>query len=683
MFTQQILIRILAVSVFMGINANYALSSDAEKTGVTLEEEMRWLQAEATVFLASRSEQKVSETAAAVFVITQEDIRRSGVTNIADALRLVPGLHVARIDSNIWAVSSRGFSDLFTNKLLVLMDGRTIYTPLFAGVYWEREDTLLESIERIEVIRGPGAALWGANAVNGIINIVTKDAKDTQDGFVSIGGGSEERGFGSLRFGKKIGDTGYYRWYVKYSDRDDFMSDEVPDTMDSWDILQGGFRLDRDITDRDSLTLQGDIYSMDSGDLENVATPYPPFAKMMYVSRDADGRNILGRWKRTFSDTSDMILQLYYDYAKVYTLFYEPFEPCIQTYDLDFQHRFRMTDAQELIWGFGYRLVSDDIANSTTLSINPPGRDAAVYSSFLQDEITLKKDYLKLTLGSKFEHNYYSGFEIQPSGRLLWTPDEQQTVWTSVSRAVVTPSRAQFDIDSCYTNPIPPNTPLLNPSPLWLITKLSGNRDFKSEELIAYELGYRFNPSERFSLDTASFYNDYDKLQTYEMGAPQLIGAPPTYAVIPVTVGNKMTGETYGIELSAQWLAKQWLRFNAAYSYLYMNLHLASDSADRSSESTEKASPKNQVRLTSSMDLPRQVKLDTILRYVDNLPAHKIGSYLEMDLSLRWKPRENVEVSLFGQNLLDKHHPEFPGSLFGLPLTEVERGVYTKMQWKF
>ncbi len=674
------LMKIIVILVFVVSNANYSLA-DGETTGTTLEEELRWLQAESIVFIGSRHEQKVSEVPAAVFVISQEDIKRSGVTTIPDALRLVPGLHVARIDSNIWAVTSRGFSDRFTNKLLVLIDGRTIYTPLFAGVYWEREDTLIEDIERIEIIRGPGAALWGANAVNGIINIITKNAKDTQGGFVVAGGGSEERGFGSIRFGGKPNDKTYCKGYVKYSDRDDFTSAEVKDTMDSWDIVQGGFKIDRNITDRDSLTLQGDIYNMDGGDLENVATPFPLFANMMYVSREADGRNIMGRWKRTFSDTSDMILQLYYDYGKVYSVFYEPFEPCIKTYDVDFQHRFQLSDDQDIIWGLGYRLVSDDIATSSTLSINPSSRDAALYSAFLQDEIILKKDRLKLTLGSKFEDNYYSGFEVQPSGRLLWTPNERHTIWTSISQAVVTPSRARFDTDPCYTNPLRPPNPLSNT--LWAITKLSGNRNFESEELIAYELGYRVKPSDRLSLDVASFYNDYDKLQTYEMGLPFLVTVPTPFLAIPVTLGNKMSGETYGIELSSQWLAKQWLRFNAAYSYLYMNLHLASDSTDPLSESMEKASPKNQFRLSSSMDLPRNVELDAVLRYVDNLPAHKIHSYTEMDLCLGWKPLENVKVSLVGQNLLDKHHPEFPGNLFGLPLTEVERGVYAKVRWEF
>lgn len=679
------LIKILVLTVFLVINADYSLSEEG-KTNVSLKEELRWLQAEAIVSIASRHEQRVFETTAAVFVITQEDIRRSGVTSIAEVLRMVPGFHVARINSNIWAISSRGFSDRFTNKLLVLIDGRTIYTPLFAGVFWDREDTLLDDIEKIEVIRGPGAALWGANAVNGIINIITKNAEDTQGGLIVAGGGSEERDFRSLRFGGEIGGKTYCKGYVKYFDRDNFTSAYVKDTMDDWNMLQGGFKIDRNITDKDSLILQGDIYRTKSGDLENVITPFPPFLNRKYVPRKYDGKNILSRWKHTFSDTSDMNLQLYYDYAKVNSIFFDHgdcFKPSIKTYDIDFQHRFRLKDRQEMIWGLGYRLVSDDIINSSNLSMSPRCRDASLYSAFLQDEITLIRDRLKLTLGSKFEDNDYSGFEIQPSGRLLWTPHERHTLWTSISRAVVTPSRARSDMDLCY-NASPPNSPL-NPAPLWVISKLLGNKDFKSEELLSYEVGYRVKSLDRLTIDITSFYNVYDKVQTYEIGQRSIVmvGTTPSFITVPVTLDNKMSGETYGIELLAQWLAKQWLRFNVSYSYLHMDLHLASDSKDRTSESSEKANPKNQFRLASSIDLPLNMELDAVLRYVDDLPTYNINDYVEMDLCLRWNLLKNLEVSLMGQNLLNKSHLEFKERLFGVPLTEVERSVYGKVQWKF
>lgn len=441
------------------------------------------------------------------------------------------------------------------------MDGRTIYTPIFSGVFWNTRDAMLEDVERIEVIRGPGAAMWGANAVNGIINIITKSAEDTQGGLISAGGGDEERGFGSLRYGGKMSDRVYYRSYVKYFNRDEFIGSSGENPNDEWDALQGGFRMDGDITDMDSFTLQGDIYDGDGGDLEDVTVPFPPYLLRRNVDTKFSGGNILGRWKHTFSDTSDMALQLYYDRTEEQFNFLDNFRLVVNTFDMDFQHRFQINNRQDLTWGFGFRYISDDINNASNVSFDPASRDTQLYSAFVQDEIALIKDRLKFILGSKIEHNDYTGFEIQPSGRILFTPHERHTVWTSISRAVRTPSRIDDDTSSFYMSPLPPGA--LFPGSPTALYSIIGDRDFDSEELIAYEIGYRFQPKDDLFIDIAVFYNDYDNLKTYEVGTPFLdISSASPFLVIPAIVDNKMNGETYGIELSAQWQALEWWRLH-------------------------------------------------------------------------------------------------------------------------
>jgi iron complex outermembrane receptor protein len=613
----------------------------------------------------AKKEQKVSATAAAIYVITEEEIRRSGVTTIAEALRLAPGVTVSRIDGNSWAIGIRGFGSGLSRSVLVLIDGRSVYTPLFAGVFWEVQDTLLEDIDRIEVIRGPGGTIWGANAVNGVINIITKSATETQGLLATAGGGSEEKGFGSLRYGGKIGQNFSYRFYGKGFRRDGQFTPHLSDA-DDWQQGQGGFRTDWNLPEGNSLTVQGDMYQGKARMRDQVSSFSAPFSTIVEKDTGLSGMNLLGRWSRTLSDTSDFALQIYYDrtYRRE-----ARWRERRHTVDIDFQHRFKITERQELNWGLGYRYTSDDTESVPTLVISPENRVANLFTAFLQDEIVLVPDHWRLTLGSKFEHNDYSGFEFQPSGRLLWTPTERQSVWASVSRAVRTPSRVDTDIAaSVAPNPGVP-----------AFARLLGNKDFDSETLLAYELGYRVKATDRFSVDLAAFYNSYDNLLSVETGAlflePPLA---PTRFVLPLQFDNKMKAKVYGLEIAADWRWLDWWRWRFAYSYLHMDLTRKAGSNDViTAPGTEGGSPQNQVSVTSFVNLPGNLELDGAFRYVDTLPGVNVRSYFNLDLRLGWHVTKNVELSLVGQNLLAGHHAEWSGG------TKIQRGIYTKATWRW
>jgi iron complex outermembrane receptor protein len=670
-----VLLLLCMITVSWADNPNANQGQQTDLTTLSLEQLMN-----IEVTSVAKKAQKVSDAAAAIFVITQEDIRRSGVTSIPDALRLAPGMQVARIDSNKWAISSRGFNGRFANKLLVLMDGRTVYTPAFSGVYWEVQDTLLDDVERIEIIRGPGATLWGANAVNGIINIITKKAWDTQGGLVTAGGGTEERGFGAMRYGARLGDDAFVRVYAKYFNRDGFVDPTGTDTDDDWDVVRGGFRLDWQASEHDTLTLQGDLYNGNASQMLTLPALTAPFSLTVNDDIDFLGVNLLSRWQHTFSSTSDMTVQLYYDRTdREEALFVEESR---DTIDLDFQHRFTMGARQEIIWGFGYRYTHDDVTNTFFASITPDSRGNHLFSAFVQDDIILIQDRLRLTLGSKFEHNDYTGFEVQPNARLLWTPHTRHTVWAAVSRAVRTPSRGENDV-RFNRLVIPPGTPMLNPGPLPALVALIGDDDFKSEVVLAYELGYRLRPLDRLSVDIAVFFNDYDNLRTVEPGAPFVETDPaPPHVVVPAIFDNKMHGESYGVELMVDWRPWDWWRMQVTYTYLQLDLDVDRDSLDTGAVEVEGHSPHHQFSFRSSLDLPWALEFDAWLRYVDDLPNLDVGSYVTLDLRLAWRPLKQLELSIVGQNLIASRHLEFVQESFPFP-TEIERSVYGKITWRF
>ncbi len=671
-------ILIFAVLCFFLLSFPVHARSDVKQIDITelsLEELM-----DMKITSVSKKPQKMYDAAAAVFVITQDDIRRSGVTSIPEALRLAPGLEVARIDANKWAITSRGFNGRFANKLLVLIDGRSVYTPLFSGVFWQMKDTMLEDVERIEVIRGPGATLWGANAVNGVINIITKNAAETRGGLVSARIGTEDKGSGSIRYGAKVGEDAYFRVYAKYTDRDNAVFASGSDANDNWDLVRSGFRLDWESSEDDSWTLQGDVFGGNNRQTVTEPSLSAPYSKTFQDNNRIGGGNILTRWKHVFSESSDMALRVYYDRTEHEdTTLREDRD----TFDIDFQHRFALGESQEILWGGGYRFTSGDIGNRFSVALDPDSRKDHLYSAFVQDDITLLKDQLRLTIGSKFEHNDYTGFEYQPNARLLITPDSHHTIWAAVSRAVRTPSQVEHNA-RINTSVVPPGTSQ-NPSALPVLLTAQGDDDFKSEELTAYEVGYRVLATDNLFVDIATFYNVYDNLRTLETGATSLEASPaPLHLVLPSTIGNKMSGETYGAELAADWRPMDGWRLQATYSYLRILLHLDDGSTDTISESAEDESPRNQFSLRSSMDIARDVEFDLWLRYVDDLPSLNVDSYVSLDARLGWNLRKNLVLSIVGRNLLDNRHPEFGTPLFVNTLpTEVERSVYGKIEWGF
>src|SRR6266566_1292907 len=590
----------------------------------------------------SKRPEKLSQAASAIQVITQEEIRRSGVTSLPEAQRLASNLEVAQVDSHEWAISARGFNGTTANKLLVLIDGRSVYTPLFSGVFWDVQDTLLEDVDRIEVITGPGATLWGANAVNGVINILTKSARDTQGLLLYGGGGTEQRAFGGIRYGGQLSTNAYYRIYTKYFDRDDTPLPNGADGQDAWQMGQGGFRVDWYPGEVNQLTFQGDGYG---GAINQAANGDIRVA----------GGNLLGRWSHTFSEASDLKAQFYYDrtHRKVPLTFAED----LDTYDFDLQHRFPLAERQDIVWGLDYGLSEDRVANTPNFAFLPAKLSFQLFSAFAQDEITLVRDRLRLTLGTKFEHNDFSGFEFQPSGRLSWTVTSRQTLWAAISRAVRTPSRIDTDFF------VPANPPFA----------LAGGPKFVSEELLAYELGYRVRPIDQLSFSLATFYNDYSNLRSLEPGPP-------------IIIGNGLKGETYGAELAGSYQTTSWWRWQAGYTYLQEHIRLKSGSMDFNQGRGEGSDPQNQFSIRSSMDLPGRLTLDAALRYVDVL--HNIAngvrgtvpSYVELDARLSWTPIENLELSVVGQNLLHSEHPEF-----GFPTSrhEIQRGGFVKVTWRF
>jgi iron complex outermembrane receptor protein len=625
------------------------------------------------VTTVSKREEKLSKTAAAIFVITQEDIRRSGATNIPDLLRMVPGMEVAQVDANSWAISCRGFNDLFANKLLVMIDGRSVYDETFAGVSWDLQDVPVEDIDRIEVIRGPGATVWGANAVNGVINIITKSSKATQGGMLVGGGGTRPGARGLLQYGGKLGGNGHYRIFGDYFNDPSEAPGLGISAADAWRMSHGGFRADWDWTGGDSLTVEGDISTNNEGEtITSFVSFLPPFTETFNSPIHATSGSLLARWDHKFSDRSDTMVQVYYDgLQREWMGAHEDKD----TLDLEFQHHVEVGSRHDFVWGIGYREDSYDGRPSYALTMIPSGRTDQLFNSFAQDEIRLSNTFW-LTVGSKLEHNSYTGFEYEPSGRFLWSPSDRQALWGSVSRAIRQPSREdvdlQFNADA-----------FLGPENLPMVATVLGNPNFKSEKLLAYELGYRVVPSPRVSLDFATFYNIYHDLRTVDALNPYFDAGPVPHEVIPEMFSNAMHGNTYGAEISSTLNVFRWWRVTPAYSWLQMNLHPEAGSyALAGYQLAGGDSPRNQYQIRSSFNLRHHLELDPGAYYVDHLPDQFVPSHTRLDLRLGWYPTESTEFSIVGQNLQQPRHFEF-GSQSELRATQIKRSVYGEIRWWF
>jgi iron complex outermembrane receptor protein len=610
---------------------------------------------------ASRTEEALRGAAAALAIVTNEDLRRSGVTSVPEALRLVPGLHVARQTSNIWAISSRGFSNVSSEKLLVLSDTRSIYTPLFSGVLWDVQDHLLEDIERIEVIRGPGAALWGSNAVNGVINITTKRAQDTQGPYMEAAAGTEERALVAARYGGRTRGGAHYRVFGQYSDRD--ASDNATAvTEDDWQLAHVGFRADWDSGERDALTLQGDFYDGEVGRLQPSIEVIGRAGPQGPLQVEVRGGNILGRWRRSLGDDSDLQLRAYYDHTRRND---PSFLDDLDTVDIDFQHRFNPTARQQLIWGASYRFTSNRNEGKVIFAVEPASSDDHLVSGFVQDQIGLS-DWFTLTLGSKFEHNDFSGFEVQPGIRAVWDFRADQTAWAAVSRAVRVPTRLERDIAVDVSDPA--GDPVI---------RLLGNGEFDAEELIAYELGYRWLPRANLSVDVAAFHNRYRDLASLELGAP-FIDPRDDRTVIPIVNENLTEGRARGIEALIDFAPFEVLRLAASYSYLDLDLDAAGADLNRG-VSASGATPRHQFGLRSSLELSGGMQIGLLFRHLSAVPTLGVPSYSELDARLGWPLSRQLEIALVGQNLLHESHAEFGN----VPSRgQIERGVYGKITWR-
>jgi iron complex outermembrane receptor protein len=598
------------------------------------------------------------QTPAAVFVITPQDIQETGHLSIAEALRIVPGMDVARVSSNTWAVSARGFNARFSNKLLVLVDGRALYNDLFSGVFWDTADIVMQDLDRIEVVRGPGATLWGANAVNGVINVVSKSSKDTQGWLLTGGMGTEEQGFGTARYGGKISDDSYFRVYTKYFNRDSGQDVTGGNAADDWRQGRAGARLDLGVRGDTKVTISGDVYGGDSG--ENIGTPAltPPYQQLIRGDTHVEGGNLLGKLEHSISEVSGIEVKAYVDYDMRDNAVLDEHR---RTLDFDARHFFQLGERHSIIWGLGYRNRADSVKGSAVVSFTPDERSEDMFSGFVQDTISIVKDKVNLMLGSKFEHNGYSEWEIQPSARVEWNVAESHTLWAGISRAVRTPTRVGQDLDFLIGVIPPPLAPDVVP------VRLRGNPEIEGEDLLAYELGYRVRPSERVSIDIATYYNRYEDLITQ---------SPDPLNPADYIQANDGSSDSVGLEVAANWQVTSKWRLGGAYTLQCIEI------MGRSDEDQDSA-PRNQFNIRSSLDLCDSVKFNTVLYYYDNVRDGDVPAYTRLDVGLTYIPRPNVELSIWGQNLLDEHHLEMVDTYFARPSMEIDRGIYGMLTLRF
>ncbi len=625
---------------------------------------------------ASKKEQKLSEVSAAIFVIGREDIRRSGATNIPDLLRMVPGLEVAQINPSTWAISARGFNGQYSTKLLVLIDGRTVYSSTFSGVYWDAQDVPLELIERIEIIRGPGAAVWGANAVNGVINILTRTAENTQSGVISAAGGSLLHGYGLVRYGGKIGSHGAYRLFADGFDSGHYPAPDGQSGEDDWYLYHGGFRADGNVSGKDSVSFEGEAINGNAGERTyTVVSLSPPVNAVLDLRDRFSGWSVLGRWKHSLSPDSETSLQAYFDRSDRGDTTYGIGS---NTFDVDFQHHRRWGPRQDIVWGLSYRLTSDHTATTLRSSFHPVNLSTQIFGAFVQDELAIRPHRLSLSLGTKFEHEYYNGFNVQPTARATWSPDERDTFWAAVSGAQRTPSRAETGVRLNYAA-------LPGPDDLPVLVSLFGNPWMKNERLIATEAGFRKQSADRVSFDLSLFFNQYRDLASTEPGPPRMeVDPPPEHLLLPSYVSNQLHGDTQGIEVFGNIkLTRSWT-LSPGYTYLAMHLHRNSTSLDKTSApEADGGIPNQQAQLRSNVNLPWHWQWTTSAYFVGRLPAQNIPAYTRLDTNLAWQPSDKISLGLVGQNLIHGLHQEYAGpDLTEIP-SLIRRSGYARLTWRF
>ncbi len=596
------------------------------------------------VISVSRRPEAWSQAPSNVFLIRNQAVASTGALVLPDLLRMATNFFVAQRSSSEWAVNARGFvrTNSASNKLLVTIDGRTVYSPLFSNVFWESTSMFLPDLDHIEAISGPAGSTWGANAVNGVISITSKSARDTLGGLLIVNSGTEENGF-AARYGAKLGENGAIRFYVQDAEHDATLSSTgTKDDYDKWRSFQAGMRADWGRADTGEFTLQSDVFQASYRDNPQLSN---------------DTFYILGRWARDFSPDSQLWIRAYHDYVQgaVDDVNYE----VSHTTDVEFQHHLKFGEKQDLIWGANYRLLEDTIHNTVGYVILPADLNFTLGSLFVQHEVDVR-DGLKLTTGLRAEHNYYSGWEYLPSIRLA-QKFRGQLLWAAASRSARIPSR--FDVDY-YAPATPP------------YSVVQGGPDFKAEIVNAFELGWRGQPAKAISLTATAYYNQYDDLRSIEPSGP---------AIIPVTIGNLVAGRSYGLELFADWDVTSWWRLRAGGFAMHQETWLKAGGADLEQGLGEGSFPEYQAQLRNTFHLGNAVTWWTSLRHVAEVPAYDGGggtvpAYTELDMSFIWKARQNLEFAVTGRNLLDASHPEIGGLT---ERREIQRSVQASVRVKF
>jgi iron complex outermembrane receptor protein len=618
------------------------------------------------VTTVSREPEAVRKTPAAIYVITQDDIQRSGASNIPEALRLAPGVEVARITSGEYAIGIRGFNSRLSRSVLVLIDGRTVYSTFTAGTYWETQDTLIQDIDRIEIIRGPGGTIWGPNAVNGVINIITKNTKDTQGLLGMAGGGNVEQDFGDARFGSGNGKGFTYRVYAKgFGWAPQYHPDG--DNYDDWHSGQGGFRLDWNARDGDTYRLQGDVYGQDLGERVTVTTYNPPANATIDGDASLYGGNVLWSWRRVQGEGRDIQLAAYYDHTTRNEL---NFGDIRNTVNVDYLERF-LFRGQKLSWGATLRFShGNEVELFSGLTFVPAQRTDQLYQGFVQDEIPLVRNRLSAVVGTKVLKTNYTGVLAEPSARLLYTPSATQTIWAAYTHALRTPADVERDFNlSSFLGDASNGLPIF--------ARFSANPAFRSEQLNGYELGYRGLAGSRFSVDIDGFYNHYGDLFSEDLIALDVIetNPPPTHLLISAQFGNGLVASTTGMELAPEWRPEPWWRLRGSYSFLDMHVEKGTNSKDIGSAPTvQGSSPEYQALIQNGFDLPKSVNVDMEVRYVSALPGIQVPSYWTGGATVQWAASRHIQLKAVGENLFQPHHVEFaydPG-----PPTGIRRGFY-------
>jgi iron complex outermembrane receptor protein len=618
----------------------------------------------------SRKEQKLSKTAAAIYVINQEDIRRSGATNIPDVLRMAPGVDVAQIDANTWAISIRGFNDRYADKVLVLIDGRSVYTPTTTGVYWDQLDVPLEDIDRIEITRGPGGTVWGANAVNGVINIITKSADDTQGAVVRAGGGSQGTAQGLAQYGGKVGQIGTYRVFGDYSNQGNLTaSDGMSAAADGWRMWHGGFRSDWKLSPGNSMTVQGDFVQTSEGQTINeVFSSQLPLQKTFNDAVAGNSGNALARWNHKLANGSDTSLQVYFDR---YNRDDEGLGEALNTLDVDFQHHLKLGARHDIVWGAGYRITADNHSAGYGKTYLPLARTNNLFSTFVQDEIALS-DSFSITVGSKFEHNAYTGFDYEPSAKLLWQPTPRQAIWLSAARAVVQTSRDEANIrvdEAVFAVPGG-----------FGVVQVQGNPDSQAERLRDFEAGYRVQVNKQLSLDIGTFSSYYSNVAGTVAGAAYFTeDEGPPHVILPLIFEYVANAHTYGAEAFGTWTVTRRWKITPSLSAIHLvtnNAYVVED---------EDNAPQLQAQIRSSLDLAKNTEWDVAINHVGRLRDGGDGAvpaFNRLDTRFAWRAGKFTEISVVGQNLLTPLHAEFHNQ-FEVRRTLVDRSVFGRITWHF